>query len=183
MTLLEHDRPKTFAYTNGEAAEIDELQYDEGDGPCLTAYRQQEVIRVESNRTEELAGVCRRAPQHGVLICLSLTVGRRWGRAPGPSTSPATPTAPPPTPLLRLIPFKAFPIRWQDSGSGVFTLAQHLASSDWLSAVRPLAASSPSVTAGVVAQTSSSLTSTFTDRKKGQRLSGVSTSPLLSAWA
>ncbi len=36
VTLLEHDRPKTFAYTNGEAPEVDELQYDEGDGPCLT---------------------------------------------------------------------------------------------------------------------------------------------------
>ncbi|MDP9420136.1 MAG: hypothetical protein M3P53_08325, partial [Actinomycetota bacterium] len=62
VTLLEHDRPKTFAYTNGEAAEVDELQYDEGDGPCLTAYRQQEVIRVESNRTEELAGVLPPSP-------------------------------------------------------------------------------------------------------------------------
>ncbi len=123
VTLLEHDRPKTFAYTNGEAAEVDELQYDEGDGPCLTAYRQQEVIRVESNRTEELAGVL---PPSPAARRPDLPVPNGWssmGPGSGPSTSPATPTAPPPTPLLRLIPFKAFPIRWQDSGSGVFTLA------------------------------------------------------------
>jgi hypothetical protein len=47
------------------------------------------------------------------------------GPGSGPSTSPATPTAPPPTPTASSSTSrsKAFPISWQDSGSGVFTLA------------------------------------------------------------
>ena len=73
VTLLDEGRPKTFAYTSEEAMEVDHLQYDEGVGPCLEAYRQRKVIRVDSNRTEERwPGFTRRAADKGVLASLSV---------------------------------------------------------------------------------------------------------------
>ena len=73
VTLLDEGRPKTFAYTSEEAPEVDQLQYAEGAGPCLEAYRQKKVIRVASNRTEERwPEFTRRAADKGVLSSLSL---------------------------------------------------------------------------------------------------------------
>lgn len=73
MTLLDDGRPKTFACTGEEAMEVDQLQYDEDDGPCLSAYRQREVVRIDSNETDERWPVfSRRARDRGVLSSLSV---------------------------------------------------------------------------------------------------------------
>jgi GAF domain-containing protein len=74
VTLLDDDgRPKTFAYTAEEAPEVDHLQYAEGDGPCLDAYKQKKVIRVDSNRAEERwPKFTSRAVDKGVLSSLSV---------------------------------------------------------------------------------------------------------------
>lgn len=73
VTLLDDGQPKTFAFTAAKATEVDQLQYKEGDGPCLTAYRHKKVIRVDSNRTEERwPEFTRRAVEKGVLSSLSV---------------------------------------------------------------------------------------------------------------
>lgn len=73
ITLLERGRPKTFVFTDDQAPEVDQLQYDEGTGPCLDAYRQQEIIRVDSNRTDQRwPTFCRRAAEQGILSSLSV---------------------------------------------------------------------------------------------------------------
>lgn len=72
LTLLDEGRPGTFVYTGEEAPEVDQLQYDEGDGPCLTAFREREVILVNSTRTDERwPAFARRAAAKGVLSSLS----------------------------------------------------------------------------------------------------------------
>ncbi len=74
LTMLdENGRPTTFVCTNEEAFEVDQMQYDEGDGPCLSAYRNGQVVRVESNRTERRwPAFSRRACERGVLSSLSV---------------------------------------------------------------------------------------------------------------
>ena len=74
MTLLDQDgNPKTMVFTGDEAPEVDQLQYDEGDGPCLSAYRQRTVIRVDSTLTENRwPTFCRRASGRGILSSLSV---------------------------------------------------------------------------------------------------------------
>ena len=73
VTLLDDGQPKTFAFTAEKAPEVDQLQYAEGDGPCLDAYRHKKVIRVDSNRTEERwPEFTRRAVEKGVLSSLSV---------------------------------------------------------------------------------------------------------------
>jgi len=73
LTMLdENGRPKTFVCTDDKASEVDQLQYDEGDGPCLTAYREGHIVRIESNRTERRwPAFSRRACERGVLSSLS----------------------------------------------------------------------------------------------------------------
>jgi len=81
MTLLDGDgRPKTFVCTDDEAFELDQLQYDEGEGPCLSAYREGHIVRIGSNHVDQRWPVfSRRACERGVLSSLSapLLVGGR----------------------------------------------------------------------------------------------------------
>lgn len=75
MTMLgEDERPTTAIFTDEESPEIDAWQYREGKGPCLDAWRQKRVVRVD--RVEEWAeqypaftAACR---NHGVASTLSL---------------------------------------------------------------------------------------------------------------
>ncbi len=52
-TLLRGEKPFTAAYSNGLALDADELQYEEGYGPCMDAGRGGVVLRVDDMRTEE----------------------------------------------------------------------------------------------------------------------------------
>ncbi len=73
LTLLDGDgRPKTFVCTGDEASDIDQLQYDEGEGPCLSAYREGHIVRIGSNRIDQRwPGFSRRACERGVLSSMS----------------------------------------------------------------------------------------------------------------
>src|SRR4051794_33705206 len=73
LTLLDGGRPSTAVFTSDEAAAVDQLQYDRGEGPCLQAYRDNQVYRVDSNRREpRWPGFARQAAAAGVLSSLSL---------------------------------------------------------------------------------------------------------------
>src|SRR4051812_26070522 len=75
MTMLGNDgRPTTAVYTDEDSPEIDAGQYSAGRGPCLDAWRHNEVIRVGSvedwsERFPEFAEAC---VKHGVHSTLSL---------------------------------------------------------------------------------------------------------------
>lgn len=73
ITLQDEDGPRTAVFTDPRALEIDQAQYDTGIGPCLDAWRSNQVLRIESTaddaRWERFSQV---AHQHGVLSTLSL---------------------------------------------------------------------------------------------------------------
>lgn len=73
ITLQDEDGPRTAVFTHPQALEIDQAQYDTGIGPCLDAWRSNQVLRIESTaddaRWERFSQV---AHQHGVLSTLSL---------------------------------------------------------------------------------------------------------------
>src|SRR5271154_4285364 len=48
ITMLVEGRPRTGVFTSIEAPEIDEAQYQSGDGPCLDAFRHTRVNRIDS---------------------------------------------------------------------------------------------------------------------------------------
>lgn len=80
ITLIEDgSRPGTFMSTADIAPTVDQAQYDDGQGPCLMAYQEARVIRVDDTR--QAAGRWPRysavAVQAGVFSTLSLplTVG------------------------------------------------------------------------------------------------------------
>ena len=81
LTLLREDgRPTTAVCTDPETAAVDQIQYERGDGPCLTAYREMCVITVPSMDAEtRWPEVSAFATQRGVHSSLSapLIVGDR----------------------------------------------------------------------------------------------------------
>jgi len=48
ITLMENGKPKTVAFTDGRAPELDQVQYDARTGPCLEAIRTNETLRIHS---------------------------------------------------------------------------------------------------------------------------------------
>jgi hypothetical protein len=63
MTMRPNGRPVTVACSDELASQIDELQYQLGDGPCLHALRQGSVVHVEDTaegRTGPASGRKRR---------------------------------------------------------------------------------------------------------------------------
>lgn len=72
--LGEDGRPTTGVFTDQQAPEIDSAQYESGKGPCLDAWRQGRVVRLDdmadaSDRYPEFAKAAR---NHGVESSLSL---------------------------------------------------------------------------------------------------------------
>jgi hypothetical protein len=47
MTMRPNGRPVTVACSDDLASQVDELQYQVGDGPCLHALRQGRVVRID----------------------------------------------------------------------------------------------------------------------------------------
>ena len=73
LTLVDEGRPETAVFTAEKAPEVDQLQYDEGAGPCLSAYREGTVVRIDSTRTDaRWPRFAARAAEHGVLSSLSV---------------------------------------------------------------------------------------------------------------
>jgi GAF domain-containing protein len=50
ITMLVEGRPRTAIFTDDTAPEVDQAQYDAGDGPCLRAFLEQRVTQIESTR-------------------------------------------------------------------------------------------------------------------------------------
>ena len=73
ITLVEHDKPKTVAFTDGRAPELDQVQYDARTGPCLEAIRTNQTLRIhslaEDGRWREFSNA---AAERGVRSSLSL---------------------------------------------------------------------------------------------------------------
>jgi GAF domain-containing protein len=73
ITMLVEGNPRTGVFTSLEAPEIDEAQYDTGEGPCLDAFRQQRVFRIESTADDDRwPAFCALAAAHGIRSTISV---------------------------------------------------------------------------------------------------------------
>jgi GAF domain-containing protein len=72
--LGEDGRPTTGVFTDKDAPEIDAAQYDSGNGPCLDAWRQGRVVRLDDmdSGAEDYPEFAHAAREHGVQSSLSL---------------------------------------------------------------------------------------------------------------
>jgi GAF domain-containing protein len=72
ITLQPGDKPLTVASSNASAAQLDELQYKLDSGPCLTALRSGEQVRIDDLATDRRwRDYAVRALAHGVRSSLS----------------------------------------------------------------------------------------------------------------
>jgi GAF domain-containing protein len=78
ITLLVDGTPSTGVFTHPDAPEIDEAQYRTGEGPCVYAFRHQQIYRIEDTETEtrwpDFAAAAR---HHGVRSTLSIPLAAR----------------------------------------------------------------------------------------------------------
>jgi GAF domain-containing protein len=72
--LSEHGTPTTAVFTDPLAPEIDAAQYESGAGPCLDAWRQRRVVRIDdtSAGAGQYPAFSKAAAAHGVESVLSL---------------------------------------------------------------------------------------------------------------
>src|SRR5215211_6726729 len=78
VTLLRDGKPTTTVYTDPTSPEIDSAQYETGVGPCLDAFRHQQVFRVPSTTEDETWPPFSQAClEHGIMSSLSLPLGVR----------------------------------------------------------------------------------------------------------
>jgi len=78
ITMVVDGTPRTGVFTNPEAPEIDEAQYRSGEGPCMYAFRNRQVYRIEDTASEtrwpEFAAA---ALHHGIHATLSVPLVAR----------------------------------------------------------------------------------------------------------
>ena len=73
LTMLVDGRARTAVFTDDDAPEIDSAQYQTGIGPCLDAFRYQEVFRIDDTAQDERwAPFSEAAAAHGVRSTVSL---------------------------------------------------------------------------------------------------------------
>jgi GAF domain-containing protein len=75
VTLLDHRRrPITALWTDDKAPRIDQAQYEQDAGPCLAAYKERRIIRVDDVRMvrDQWPAFSQRAVEEGMLSTLSL---------------------------------------------------------------------------------------------------------------
>ena len=73
ITLQDEDGPRTAVFTDRQAPEIDQAQYDTGIGPCLDAWRTNQVLRIDSTVDDtHWRRFSHVAYEHGILSTLSL---------------------------------------------------------------------------------------------------------------
>jgi GAF domain-containing protein len=76
ITMVVEGRQRTAVFTDGLVPEIDQAQYDTGDGPCLAAYQQQAVFAIPSTSEEGPWPAFREAcAAHGIRSTLSMPLG------------------------------------------------------------------------------------------------------------
>jgi GAF domain-containing protein len=78
ITLLVDGVPQTGVFTHPEAPEIDEAQYRSGEGPCMYAFRNQQIYRIDETASDtrwpEFAAA---ALGHGIHATLSVPLAAR----------------------------------------------------------------------------------------------------------
>jgi GAF domain-containing protein len=75
LTMLdERARPSTAVFTDPKSPEIDAGQYEDGEGPCLDAWRQNEVVAIDDlrERLDDYPKFARGAIERGIVSTLSL---------------------------------------------------------------------------------------------------------------
>ena len=73
LTMLVDGRARTAVFTNDDAPEIDSAQYETGIGPCLDAFRHQEVFRIDdTTKDERWRPFSEAAAAHGIQSTVSL---------------------------------------------------------------------------------------------------------------
>jgi GAF domain-containing protein len=78
VTMLRDGKPTTTVYTDPTSPQIDSAQYETGVGPCLDAFRHQQVFRVESTaEDEQWPPFSQACVEHGIMSTLSLPLGVR----------------------------------------------------------------------------------------------------------
>src|SRR5205823_12378635 len=72
--LGDDEQPTTGVYTAEDSPEIDAAQYREGKGPCLDAWREKRVLRLDrvEEHADEYPAFAAACVDHGVLSTLSL---------------------------------------------------------------------------------------------------------------
>jgi GAF domain-containing protein len=75
ITMLRGDRPHTPAYTDKTALVLDKVQYESGDGPCLTAIRHRGAEQISTENASRWPAFSEKAREHGVLSTLSVPLG------------------------------------------------------------------------------------------------------------
>jgi GAF domain-containing protein len=72
ITMLVEGRQRTAVFTDPEAPEIDQAQYDTGEGPCLQAFHDGQITEIESTREPGKWAEFRKvAAAHGIGSTLS----------------------------------------------------------------------------------------------------------------
>lgn len=80
ITLVVEDKRGTYAFTNPELIEVDQAQYDTGEGPGLRAYYTGEVVLLKSTLTSPLyPQFCAVAAQHGIRSVVSFPLATAKG--------------------------------------------------------------------------------------------------------
>jgi GAF domain-containing protein len=78
ITMMVEGSPRTAVFTHTEAPEIDEAQYRTGEGPCMYAFRDQTIYRIDSTledvRWPEFAKL---AAAYGIHSTLSVPLAAR----------------------------------------------------------------------------------------------------------
>jgi GAF domain-containing protein len=78
ITLLVNGRVRTGVFTDPASPEIDAAQYESGKGPCLDAFRHNEVCTVESTEDDHRwPEFSRAAAEHGIASTLSVPIVAR----------------------------------------------------------------------------------------------------------
>lgn len=72
ITMLVEGRQRTAVYTDEEAPEIDQAQYASGEGPCLAAFEESQITRIEDTLVPgEWSEFRRVAADHGIRSTIS----------------------------------------------------------------------------------------------------------------
>jgi GAF domain-containing protein len=75
ITMMVEGEPRTGVFTDEESPEIDQAQYDSGEGPCLDAFRTGEIFRIESTDDDpRWPAFCAACRDHGIQSTASFPI-------------------------------------------------------------------------------------------------------------
>ena len=73
LTMLVDGRARTAVFTDDDAPQIDSAQYETGIGPCLDAFRHQDIFRIDdTSKDDRWRAFSEAAAPHGVRSTVSL---------------------------------------------------------------------------------------------------------------